>query len=123
MKDHFILFSLLKNYYYPDGVVHCYANYKEEPLSSETTLNYFHLTIVSLRYITSYCSIIGMSKEILFLGQYDKKNIQGRLFARVRDTCSREHLAIRHLAKEMVTLIYGRRSNLLLLCIFIKDFF
>jgi len=76
MKDHFILFSLLKNYYYPHGVVHCYANYKE-PLSSETPLNYFHLTVVSFRYITSYCSIIGMSKAISFLGQYDKKNVRG----------------------------------------------
>jgi len=77
MKDHFILFSLLKNYYYPHGVVHCYANYKEEPLSSETPLNYFHLTIVSFWYITSYCNIIGMSKAISFLGQYDKKNARG----------------------------------------------
>lgn len=44
-----------------------------------------------------------MSKAILFLGQYDKKNVRGRLFARVRDTCSREHLAIRPHAEEMVT--------------------
>lgn len=77
MKDHFILFGLLKNYYYPHGILHCHVNYKEEPPSSETPLNYFHLTIVSFRYITSYCSIIGMSKAISFLGQYYKKNVRG----------------------------------------------
>lgn len=64
-----------------------------------------------------------MSEAISFLGQYDRKKMSGaRLSARVKDTCSREHLAIRPHAEEMVTLIHGRRSSQILLYIFIQDF-